>query len=200
MCGNGARCFTRYLAELEKLSGQIAFQTEAGIIHGTLKADQVEIVMSQPYDLKLNELLPDVSVGINQEWRLHVINTGVPHAVIFVDNLDLVPVVEMGRRIRHHGRFAPAGTNVNFVKIKEPALLVIRTYERGVEDETMACGTGVVASALIHHLLSKTASPISVETQGGDRLRVDFQSHGNSFYDVALTGPADFIFSGIISI
>ena len=199
MCGNGARCFTRYLAGLEKLSGQIAFQTKAGVIRGTLQGDQVQIVMSTPFDLQLNQIL---SLEPAQELELHSINTGVPHAVLFVNDLNAIPVSEIGRTIRHHARFDPVGTNVNFVQIKEPQLLEIRTYERGVEDETLACGTGVVASALIHHLLSGISSPIFVVTKGGDRLRVDFQVAKESLevIGVALTGPADFVFSGTISI
>ncbi|MBX9577598.1 MAG: diaminopimelate epimerase [Alphaproteobacteria bacterium] len=198
MCGNGARCFTRYLAQLEKLSGKIAFQTKAGIIQGALQGDQVQILMSTPFDLQLNELLSLDSV---QELELHSINTGVPHAVLFVNNLAEAPVVESGQKIRHHAHFAPAGTNVNFVQIKEPQLLAIRTYERGVEDETLACGTGVVASALIHHLLSGASSPVFVITKGGDKLQVDFQvTEPLQINQVALTGPADFVFSGTISI
>ena len=199
MCGNGARCFTQYLAQLEKISGQIAFQTQAGIIQGTLQGNQVQILMSAPFDLQLNKQL---QLDQDQKRELHSINTGVPHAVLFVNDLEIAPVVEKGRKIRHHAHFAPAGTNVNFVQIKEPQLLAIRTYERGVEDETLACGTGVVASALIHHLLSGAPSPIFVITQGGDKLQVDFQTTENPLQitQVALTGPADFVFSGTISI
>ena len=199
MCGNGARCFTRYLTQLEKPSGKIAFQTQAGIIHGALQGDQVQILMSIPFDLQLNELL---SIDSTQEpLEIHSINTGVPHAVLFVNDLDMAPVVENGRKIRHHTHFAPAGTNVNFVQIKTLQLLAIRTYERGVEDETLACGTGVVASALIHHLLSGAPSPIFVITKGGDKLQIDFQvTDPFQITQVALTGPADFVFSGTISI
>lgn len=199
MCGNGARCFTRYLAKLEKLSGQIAFQTKAGLIQGTPQGNQVQILMSAPFDLQLNKLL---SLDSAQELEFHSINTGVPHAVLFVNNLDTTPVVETGRKTRHHTHFAPAGTNVNFVQLKEPQLLAIRTYERGVEDETLACGTGVVASALIHHLLSGAPSPIFAMTQGGNKMRVDFETtkDPHQITRVALTGPADFVFSGTISI
>lgn len=201
MCGNGARCFTRYLAQLEKLSGQISFHTKAGIIHGTLQDDQVRILMSTPFDLRLNEHL-QLEHDQEEPELLHAINTGVPHAVLFVNDLDTTSVAEKGRKIRHHTCFAPTGTNVNFVQLKEPQLLAIRSYERGVEDETLACGTGVVASALIHHLLSGTPSPIFVITKGRDKLQVDFQitKEPLQITQVALTGPADFVFSGTISI
>lgn len=201
MCGNGARCFTRYLAQLEKLSGNITFQTKAGVIQGTLQGKQVQILMSTPFDFHLHEF---ISLDSSQKpLEVHSVNTGVPHAVLFVNDLSIAPVVENGRKIRHHIRFAPAGTNVNFIQPKEPQLLAIRTYERGVEDETLACGTGVVASALIHHLLSGAPSPISVITQGGDKLQVDFQATNDpspQINHVSLTGPADFVFSGTISI
>ena len=199
MCGNGARCFTRYLAELEKLSGQISFHTKAGVIEGTLQGDRVQIVMSTPFDLQLNQSL---TLDSGEKLKFHSINTGVPHVVLVMNDLSMAPVVTLGRKLRYHQHFSPAGTNVNFVQIKEPQLLFIRTYERGVEDETMACGTGVVASALIYHLLSKAPSPISVITQGEDKLQVDFQVTENPFQltKVALTGPADFVFKGTISL
>lgn len=201
MCGNGARCFTRYLARLEKLSGQIAFHTKAGIIKGSHQGgNQVQILMSDPFDLSLNESL---RLDFNEELQFHRINTGVPHVVVFVQDISKVQVVEMGRKIRCHDYFAPAGTNVNFVEIKESQMLAIRTYERGVEDETLACGTGVVASALIHHFVSSTPHPISVITQGGDKLQVDFEitkEKSPQANHVALTGPSDFVFFGTITI
>ncbi|MBM3857790.1 MAG: diaminopimelate epimerase, partial [Verrucomicrobia bacterium] len=165
-----------------------------------LKGDQVQIVMSTPFDLHLTKSL---SLDSNQKLEISSINTGVPHVVLFVNDLFATPVVEIGRKIRHHPDFSPAGTNANFVQLKAPQLLEIRTYERGVEDETLACGTGVVASALIHHFLSGTPSPISVITQGRDKLEVDFDVTKEDPYQikrVVLTGPADFVFSGTISI
>jgi diaminopimelate epimerase len=199
MCGNGARCFARYLADLKKLSGSIIFQTKAGIIQGTIQDDQVQILMSLPFNIQLNKSL---ALESGQHFECHVINTGVPHAVFVVTDLEPIPVIEIGRKIRYHSHFSPAGTNVNFVQITGPGFLSIRTYERGVEDETLACGTGVVASALIHHLLSKVTSPIVVLTRGGDKLRVDFEVTETPFQitKVALTGPADFVFRGTISI
>lgn len=195
MCGNGARCFTRYLAQLEKLSGRIAFHTKAGIIEGALQGDQVQILMNTPFALRVQEHL-ELSDG--QEQEFHSINTGVPHVVIFCDDLKTTPVIKIGREIRYHDRFSPAGTNVNFVQVQEPQLLTIRTYERGVEDETLACGTGVAASAIIHHLLSGAFSPIFVMTKGGNKLQVDFKATKGQITQVALTGPAEFVFSGTI--
>lgn len=171
MCGNGARCFTRYGAHLlEKITGTIVFETAAGVLEGELIEDQVKISMSQPHTIHLHE-----SVGEHQ--NIHSLNTGVPHVVLFVDDLETTPVIQVGRTLRHHPHFAPAGTNVNFVKILNRNLLEIRTFERGVEDETLACGTGVVASAILHHLLSSIDPPIRVKVRGQDILEVNFSSH-----------------------
>lgn len=205
MCGNGARCFTRYAAQLlKKESGKISFQTEAGPIEGELLGDRIRILMSIPHSIHLEQSIP----LLNQEHIIHSINTGVPHAVIFVTDLEKVPVIAAGKELRHHPRFTPAGTNVNFVQVLSPNSLAIRTYERGVENETLACGTGVVASALVHHLLSKAASPILVLVRGGDTLQVNFVSEEainkidqfSQIKEVTLTGPADFIFNGTISL
>ncbi len=202
MCGNGARCFTRYVARLlHKESGKISFQTEAGLIEGELFGDQVKILMSLPHSIQLSHALQ--INGMHRE--VHSINTGVPHVVALVADLSTAPVFEEGAQLRHHLRFAPAGTNANFVQILGPSSLAIRTYERGVENETLACGTGVVAAALIHHLLSQAASPISVVVRGGDTLQVDFVSKKtinktDVLTEVTLTGPADFVFNGTISL
>lgn len=202
MCGNGARCFTRYVARLLKITtGQIRFQTGAGVLTGELLQDHVKISMSDPRSIHLHE-----SVGEYQ--AVHSLNTGVPHVVLFVDDLENAPVMETGSRLRHHPRFAPAGTNVNFVKILEPHLLEIRTFERGVEGETLACGTGVVASAIVHHLLANIHSPVGVKVRGGPTLAVSFtaqQPYSLAEHvqealitQVTLKGPADFVFEGNI--
>jgi diaminopimelate epimerase len=197
MCGNGARCFTRYAANLfHQTCGKIPFETGAGIVVGELLGDQVKICMSTPHSLQLHQAL-----GEYQE--IHSINTGVPHIVFFVEDLEHTPVIETGRAVRHHSHFAPNGTNVNFVKILEPNLLAIRTYERGVEDETLACGTGVVAAALVHHLLSNIDPPMKILVRGGETLEVDFISkpfinNFPQFKEVSLTGPANFVFEGSI--
>lgn len=199
MCGNGARCFTRFLASLESLSGALTFHTHAGMISGTVQDNHhVQILMSPPFDLQLDQVL---TLSSGEKLKVHSLNTGVPHAVIITDNISTIPVSSLGRQIRHHTTF-PAGTNVNFIQVNTPNTLSIRTYERGVEDETLACGTGIVAASLIYHFLSKLPSPIFVTTRGHDVLRVDFELAENplSIDKVSLTGPADFVFKGTISI
>ena len=128
-------------------------------------------------------------------------NTGVAHVVSFVEDLENLDVVSHGRALREHDYFAPAGTNANFVKLLAPDHIAIRTYERGVEDETLACGTGMVACALIHNLLTGAESPVKVDVEGGDTLSIGFEKTGDtSFTNVTLTGPADFVYEGEIEI
>lgn len=198
MCGNGARCFSRFAARLlGQTSGHLSFQTEAGMLSAELLPEErVRLRMSEPHSLQLAHSLR----VLEEDLEVHSLNTGVPHAVTFVQNLEETPVVELGRSLRHHQRFAPAGTNANFVQILAPSSLAIRTYERGVENETLACGTGVVAAALIHHHLTKATAPITVQVRGGDTLEVGFIHENGHPGAVTLAGPADFVFTGSVLI
>lgn len=196
MCGNGARCFARFIQKLGACQDRVSFQTPAGLIRATLEGSLARINLSEPCGLKLRE---KVKLS-NGEVELHSLNTGVPHAVLIVENADQAMVGPLGKEIRYHAHFAPKGTNVNFIQRLEGNLFRVRTYERGVEAETLACGTGVTASALIAHLLLKIPSPIRVRVQGGDTLEVSFKQNGESFQEVFLKGPADFAFGGIIEI
>jgi diaminopimelate epimerase len=201
MCGNGARCFGRFTAHLgDDVADRVTFETIAGILAAEMVDDQVRIAMSEPKDLKLNT--EATLAGLHTP--IHFLNTGVPHAVTFLESLDefeTLDVFAIGRAIRHHQAFAPAGTNANFATILSPGHIAIRTYERGVEDETLACGTGMVACALVHHLLTGAPSPVRVEVAGGDTLEIGFETDGDSaFSNVTLTGPADFVFEGEIEI
>jgi diaminopimelate epimerase len=127
---------------------------------------------------------------------VHFINTGVPHAVILVEDVGKVDVRTLGAAIRYHDHFSPKGSNANFIEVQGPRLLSVRTYERGVEDETLACGTGVCAAALVHSALTGDASPIEVRVRGGETLKVGFEKAASGFSKVTLTGPADFVFEG----
>ena len=197
MCGNGARCFARFAARLlDQNEGTLSFMTQAGMIAAELLGDQVRLLMSEPHSLQLAHSLQVTGTEI----EVHSLNTGVPHAVTFVSDLELTSVVETGRALRKHQRFAPAGTNANFAQVLAPGSLAVRTYERGVEDETLACGTGVVATALIHHLLTKAPSPISVQVRGGDTLKVGFILENGHPSAVTLMGPADFVFEGTVTL
>jgi diaminopimelate epimerase len=198
MCGNGARCFGRFVNLLHegKLS-RICFETLAGMISAEFEGSEVRINMSMPHSLKIAQLLP--VTGATME--VHSVNTGVPHAVVMVEDLQSVPVCEWGAALRYHEAFKPKGTNANFCKVLAPGSIAIRTYERGVEDETLACGTGMVACALIHHELTGAASPVSVLVKGGDTLHVGFtETAPHEYTDVTLLGPADVVFTGIVTI
>jgi diaminopimelate epimerase len=201
MCGNGARCFGRFTAHLgEIVLKKVTFETLVGTLTAEMIGDDVRIAMSEPQDLQLNTTtqIPGLSS------KLHFVNTGVPHVVTFLADakaLDAFDVYENGGTIRNHPAFSPAGTNANFAAILAPDHISIRTFERGVEDETLACGTGMVASALVHHLLTGASSPIKVDVEGGDTLEIGFEKSGDqTFKNVTLTGPADFVFEGEIEI
>ncbi len=137
---------------------------------------------------------------ISADLKGDFINSGVPHVVIPVAKIDDADVRREGAAIRHHKMFSPNGTNVNFIEKRGPNKIAIRTYERGVEDETLACGTGIVASALIFAASENTNGPISVIARGGDELEVGFERSGDRFRNVTLTGPAEFVFEGSIEI
>jgi diaminopimelate epimerase len=198
MCGNGARCFARYASRLAGNRERVTFETIAGVISAELVGDLVRLGMSDPRDLRLNQPVP----VDGQTLTAHFVDTGVPHAVVVVDNLATVHAATLGAAIRFHQAFAPRGTNVNFIhkldQAPEPNTIAIRTYERGVEAETLACGTGVVASALIFHELTGARSPVYVQVRGGDTLCVGFNGGPGTYRDVTLTGPAQFVFEGTI--
>ena len=197
MCGNGARCFARFVNKLHNNSlTTLKFETLAGFISAEYLGDQVRINMSQPHSLNLNQAL----TVDRSPLTVHSVNTGVPHAVVFADDLANVDVRRLGAGLRYHEAFAPKGTNANFGKVTGPCSISIRTYERGVEDETLACGTGMVACALIHHELTGAPSPISVLVKGGDTLQIGFEKQGDAYHNVTLHGPADFVFSGEVAL
>ena len=206
MCGNGARCFARFANKAARANNKISFETPAGVISAELAGDLVTLQMTEPTNLRLN-----IPLRIGAEDRIvHFLNSGVPHVVIPVTNLDEVDVSRHGSAIRHHEMFSPKGANVNFIEKRGVDTIAIRTYERGVEDETLACGTGVVASALVFASTENVKAPIAVIARGGDELRVGFdrtgppaQSSGaadKQFRNVTLTGPAEFVFEGTIEI
>lgn len=196
MCGNGARCFARYIQKLTGVKDRTSFETGAGVISADYDGPLVTVNMIEPHNLRLSEMVP-LKSGLTE---IHSLNTGVPHAVLFQSDDNQACVQTVGSEIRYHIHFAPKGTNVNFVQVQGPNTIRVRTYERGVEGETLACGTGVTASALISAILHNFASPVKVHVQGGDELEVRFLREGNQFQNVSLKGPADFVFDGQITI
>ena len=196
MCGNGARCAARFAYRHGIAQKRMRFETVAGVIEAEILGEQehVSVRMTDPFDLKT---CPSILLSDTQ-YMIEFINTGVPHVVIFVESDD-TPVLEWGRTVRYHQQFEPAGTNVNFVKVTSDGDLHVRTYERGVEAETLACGTGAVAAALIAADKGLVSSPTYVTTGGGEQLVIQFQTVGNNFSDIYLQGAARIIFEGDLS-
>ena len=166
MCGNGARCFARFANRVAGTEGKISFETPAGVISAELAGDLVTLQMTEPTDLRLN-----VPLQIGAEKKIvHFVNSGVPHVVVPVAQVGDVDVSRDGSALRHHKMFSPKGANVNFIEKCGADKIAVRTYERGVEDETLACGTGVVASALIFAATENMNGPIDVIARGGRRI------------------------------
>jgi diaminopimelate epimerase len=187
MCGNGARCAAFFSgkpkARLLTLAGEI--NTE---VHGK----QVKVQLTAAQDIKL-----DIPLLVNGRLlKVNFINTGVPHVVIFVSGIDNIGVKYLGGIIRNHKKFLPRGTNVNFVEVKGKNLIQIRTYERGVEDETLACGTGSTAAALIFALKNNLEDVIKVQTQSGQILKISFQKEAGEFRKVWLEGSVRIVYKG----
>ncbi len=195
MCGNGSRCAARFALMRKIAPKRMAFETLAGLIHADVGAKSVTVELPLPTGLRLNFA---VDLGVKL-FGAHFLNTGVPHTVVFVDDLETVDVHNTGQAIRYHRMFAPGGTNANFVKIDGPRKLTIRTYERGVEGETLACGTGAVAAAVLAGLLGKVTSPVTLKTRGGPPLSVSFTLEEQRVTSVTLTGEARLVYEGALT-
>ncbi len=187
MCGNGARC-----AALFGAKKKAKIFTASGIINSEVDGNQVKIQLVNPKDIEL-----DIPLEVNnRKIKVNFINTGVPHVVIFVNNIDNINVKQIGRFIRSHKKFAPRGTNVNFVEVEADNLIRVRTYERGVEDETLACGTGSTAAALIFALKINLNNLVKVRTQSTEILRVYFKKTKRFFDNIWLEGSAKIVYKG----
>ncbi len=192
MCGNGARCAARF-AYLRQIAGQkMSFQTDAGVISAWVDQERVRIGMTEPTGLHLDEVL-ELEDGPLTVSR---INTGVPHAVVETADIASVDVAGVGRQIRNHERFSPAGTNANFVQALDDGSIAVRTYERGVEDETLACGTGAVAAALVAAAKRGAASPLNLLTRSREILTIHFSTENGRFSEVYLEGGARVVYIG----
>jgi len=194
MCGNGARCAARF-SFLKGISGKkCTFKTLAGKIEAEVNGNKVKVKMSNP-----SEFMKDVKLNIdNKEYKGHYINTGVPHFVLFCKDIDKVSVKELGYKIRFHKFFQSEGTNVDFAEIKDEKVFS-RTYERGVEDETLGCGTGAVASALVSSILYEFSSPVIVKMKGGE-VRIWFEKEGEGFKNIFLEGEANIVYKGHLNL
>jgi len=194
MCGNGARCIARLAFDIHAAPEQMTIDTIAGQLKAEIIGEQVRLWMTTPKDWKLHTVLE-----LNgQNYPCHFVNTGVPHAVIEVEDIEAIDVQELGAAIRYHEAFAPAGTNANFMQVVGPNALRVRTYERGVEAETLACGTGMVACGLMAGKLSRVNQPVQITPASGDVLEVTFALTADSASDVTLLGPAVHVFEGTV--
>lgn len=194
MCGNGARCVARLAYEIGVAPAAMEIETGAGILKAAMANEQVLLYMTTPHDWRLQRRIAVSTGALDYSF----VNSGVPHVVITVNDLDGVDVRRLGSEIRYHNDFAPAGTNVNFIRVTGLQTLRIRTYERGVEDETMACGTGIVAAALVAGKLGAVKPPVSVTCASGDILDVNYTVTPDSAEQVTLLGPAVHVFQGTL--
>ncbi|MBN1612921.1 MAG: diaminopimelate epimerase [Deltaproteobacteria bacterium] len=194
MCGNGGRCAARF-AVLRNIAGEeLSFETQAGIIDAAVRRDMVKLRLTDPREMLIHRSI----LLEGQSFDLSSINTGVPHAVHIVNCLDRIDVFHLGRMIRQHESFQPNGTNANFVEIVNKHAIRVRTYERGVEDETLACGTGAVASVLICSWKGLVESPVNVRVRSGEVLRVYFRKSNDGFRNIYLEGKVKVIYQGLL--
>jgi len=194
MCGNGARCVARLAHEIGVAPGSMKFETGAGLIGAEIVGERVRLGMTPPRDWRLNQVL-----DVNGNKRPYgFVNSGVPHVVMPVEDLTGEDVAGNGAAIRYHKEFAPKGTNVNFITVTGPSALSIRTYERGVEAETLACGTGMVAAGLIAGRMGWVKAPLSITCASGDVIEVNFILTADGAEKVTMLGPAAHVFEGVL--
>jgi len=194
MCGNGLRCAARLAYDLKIAGKEMTIKTKAGILSAAITENGVRVAMPVSSGIRLNFTVPADGKSI----ICNFINTGVPHVVVESGNLEAVDLQRMGPLLRRHEVFAPAGANVDYMRITGGHSLSVRTYERGVEAETPACGTGLTACAIIAALLNKVTPPVQVTCRHGDTLAVDFKRSGDGIENVTLSGPAEYVFEGKI--
>jgi diaminopimelate epimerase len=195
MCGNGARCAARF-AYLQGICGaELRFETGAGMVQAQVDGLRVRVKMTEPQDLRL-EVPVALSLGT---FTVSSVNTGVPHVVVPCEEIEDIDLTALGRELRFHAQFAPEGANVDFICTEPGGGIAIRTYERGVEGETLACGTGAVAGALVAASRFGLPSPMRVRARSGEILTVFFQQIDGRFHEVQQEGEARLIYSGVIT-
>ncbi len=195
-CGNGYRCVGLFAHEFLRAGKHIVFETLAGLIEVDVNGRGAIVRMARPTGFER-----DLELALNgRTLHMSFVNIGVPHAVIFAQDLEEVPVYELGRAVRYHARFQPRGTNVNFVRVEGRNELSVRTYERGVEDETLACGTGSVAAVVCSVLTDRVQAPVSVHTKSGEILKVNVTRQGDQIRDVFLEGGAKLVYEGKLAL
>jgi diaminopimelate epimerase len=193
-CGNGSRCAARLAHHLGIAGQNLTFETGAGIVEASVTPHSVKVSLAEPSPIKIL----DINAG-GKDYSVSFLNTGVPHAVVQVEDIAAVDVENQGRAIRFHEAFGPEGTNATFVQALPGKAIAIRTYERGVEAETLACGTGAAAAALVVAKKSGVPSPVLVKTRSNIELKIHFLREGQKFYGVFLEGEARMVYIGELS-
>lgn len=192
-CGNASRCAALLAKSLNIAPDEMVMETGAGLYKAKVSGNTAIVTMTDPLDMKLDIHLKELEELID---RIHFVNTGVPHVSAFVDNVEQIDVNSLGRIIRNHPVFQPAGTNVNFATVIDPHNIRIRTYERGVENETLACGTGCIATAVLAGVLNMAESPVKMLTRGGFTNIIHFSLEHPRVSEVRLEGEARIVFTG----
>jgi len=197
MCGNGLRCAALFLHHSEPSENRWLLDTYERQHQAWLSDQDVTITMGEPTDLRW-DLTVDTELGT---FKCHYLNTGVPHIVLFVENCPAINLDQLGPVLRYHSLFAPKGANINVAERKLPNRLVVRTFERGVEGETLACGTGATAVALAASREFGFNSPVQIRVSSQATLNVSFKASDlEPFSQVTLTGPAEHLFTGKIDL
>lgn len=198
MCGNGIRCLGKFLQELEIDGNRFAIEVMGKVYPLTLHEDgKVSIGMLPPPHIEWDIAL---TVG-RKSFQVDSLDTGVPHAAIAVEKLEKFDLETLGPKIRYHEHFEPQGTNVDIYHIdkREPSTIHIRTYERGVESETMACGTGATACAIVAWKKERLPNPIKVQVASNDMLEFEITENNDEIQQIIMKGPAEFVFRGDFS-
>lgn len=189
MCGNASRCAARLAARIGLAPARHVLGTDAGPVQAEVDelSGRAKVQLTPPRNLQLG-----MKITVDEtEIEVHHVDTGVPHTVLFYEDVSSVDVAGLGRAIRFHEAFAPAGTNVNFVQVVSPERMELRTYERGVEAETLACGTGAAASVVVANALGRSDSQAELRTTGKELLSISLEDG-----DVFLEGSASFVYHG----
>lgn len=192
MCGNGARCLAHFAHALDAAPSDMKIQTVAGNLRAVVNGGSVKVELTPPEPV-VNK--GQLAFGAT-EREVHYTNTGVPHAVVIVDDLETIELDAWGAMVRYHDWFKPSGANVNFVQVLGGDKISIRTYERGVEGETLACGTGATACALVAASLNSWTGPVEVNVRSGDLLKIYFEGDPVAATKTLLEGAAEVTFRG----
>lgn len=196
MCGNGIRCLMAFIHYLEPSIWSCRIETMHAVIPVEMQKEMIKAAMPFPLDIHWGLSFDLEGSTVQADY----LNTGVPHAILFVEDLEKIDVEKIGRMVRFHSVFGSKGTNANFAQWNSAGYLSIRTYERGVEQETLACGTGATAAAIAAARRWELSAPVTVRTRSGQSMSIDFSWEGHSPMDVSMSGPAHRVFHGCIEL